>query len=213
MKKHILCYGDSNTHGYNSRTGGRFDENTRWPCLLGEKLGSDCLVIEEGLSGRTTVVDDNLNEGLSGLDLLTPVMMSHEPLDLVIIMLGTNDTKERFGLTPENIALGLRRLAVKGLDTHNAWRSAPKILLIAPPPIEKAYRDSSVGGNMGDGCDKKSERLGPLFASVAEELGVSFLDAGTLPGMEIYPYDFMHLSPKGHRVLAEKLAEMVPELL
>ena len=108
-------------------------------------------MIEEGLSGRTTVVDDNLNEGLSGLDLLTPVMMSHEPLDLVIIMLGTNDTKERFGLTPENIALGLRRLAVKGLDTHNAWRSAPKILLIAPPPIEKAYRDSSV--------DRKSTRL------------------------------------------------------
>ena len=97
MKKHIVCYGDSNTHGYCAANDGRFDENERWPRLLEQKLGEDYLVLEEGLSGRTTCFNDPIHEGLSGLDYIYPCLMSHEPVDLLIIMLGTNDTKERFG--------------------------------------------------------------------------------------------------------------------
>lgn len=97
MKKHIVCFGDSNTHGYCAMNDGRFDENERWTCLLQKELGEDYLILEEGLSGRTTCFNDPLFEGLSGLDYIYPCLMSHEPVDLLIIMLGTNDTKERFG--------------------------------------------------------------------------------------------------------------------
>ena len=90
-QKNILCFGDSNTHGYNSKTGGRFTVEERWTKLLQRKLGDDYYVIEEGLSGRTTSFDDPVFEGLSGLNAIYPCMMTHEPLDLVIIMLGTND--------------------------------------------------------------------------------------------------------------------------
>ena len=107
MKKHIVCYGDSNTHGYCAETGGRFSEDERWTCLLQSYLGDDFLVLEEGLSGRTTCFDDPIHEGLSGLDHIYPCLMTHEPVDLLIIMLGTNDTKERFGVSPACIALGL----------------------------------------------------------------------------------------------------------
>ena len=100
MKKHIVCYGDSNTHGYCAETGGRFNEEERWTCLLQAYLGDQFLVLEEGLSGRTTCFDDPIHEGLCGLDYLYPCLMSHEPVDLLIIMLGTNDTKERFGVSP-----------------------------------------------------------------------------------------------------------------
>lgn len=86
MKKHIVCFGDSNTHGYCAMNDGRFDENERWTCLLQKNLGEDYLVLEEGLSGRTTCFNDPLFEGLSGLDYIYPCLMSHEPVDLLVIM-------------------------------------------------------------------------------------------------------------------------------
>ena len=103
MKKHIVCFGDSNTHGYCAEPwdcadhGERFNEEERWTCLLAKQLGEEYLVLEEGLGGRTTVFQDPLTEGLCGIDVIFPVLMSHEPVDLLVIMLGTNDTKERFG--------------------------------------------------------------------------------------------------------------------
>ena len=105
MKKHIVCFGDSNTHGYCADPadcadgGDRFNEDERWTCLLQQALGKDCLVIEEGLSGRTSVFSDPLHECMSGLDVIYSTLMSHEPVDLLIIMLGTNDTKERLGMS------------------------------------------------------------------------------------------------------------------
>ena len=97
MKKHILCIGDSNTHGYcadpaDCADGGiRFNEEERWTCLLQAALGPDYLVTEEGLSGRTTVFPDPLHESMDALGVLYALLKSHEVVDLLIIMLGTND--------------------------------------------------------------------------------------------------------------------------
>lgn len=114
MRKRIVCFGDSNTWGLNAETMRRFPEEVRWPCLLQEKLGDEYQIIEEGLPGRTSVMDDPLLEGMNGMDYIVPCIKSHAPVELVIIMLGTNDTKERFGLTAHNIAQGITRLAKKG---------------------------------------------------------------------------------------------------
>lgn len=208
--KNILCFGDSNTHGYNSSNNGRFTRDERWTCLLGKYLGKDYSVIEEGLSGRTTVFDDPLFEGLSGLSAIYPCMMTHEPIDLLILMLGTNDTKERFGATPENIAKGLDRLTQKAIASTEAWRNEPNILLISPPPIEAGYRETAVCGEMGNGCMEKSQALAPLYREVAKLRNCYFLDAASIEGMEMYPYDYMHLSLNSHRLLAQKLSEMIP---
>ena len=116
-KKHIICFGDSNTHGYCAETDGRFDENTRWTCLLQAKLGDEYLILEEGL-GRTTCFDDPTHEGLRGLDYISPCLQTHEPVDLLIIMLGTNDTKERFGCSAESLGNCMKRLP------HRPWAKA-----------------------------------------------------------------------------------------
>ena len=164
-QKNILCFGDSNTHGYNSKTGGRFTVEERWTKLLQRKLGDDYYVIEEGLSGRTTSFDDPVFEGLSGLNAIYPCMMTHEPLDLVIIMLGTNDTK------------------------------------------------TAVAGEMGDKCVERSRALAKEFKDVADRLGCHFIDAGSISGIEMYPYDWMHLSLDSHRIFAEYLAEYLPKIV
>ena len=101
MKKHIVCIGDSNTHGYcadpaDCAYGGiRFNEEERWTCLLQKALGEEYLVTEEGLSGRTTVFPDPLHESMDALGVIYALLKSHEVVDLLIIMLGTNDVKER----------------------------------------------------------------------------------------------------------------------
>lgn len=216
MKKHIVCFGDSNTHGScvnpaDSADGGnRFNEDERWTCLLQKALGETYLVLEEGLSGRTTVFDDPLNEGLSGLDSIYSCLMSHERVDLLILMLGTNDTKERFAASAPCIAAGLERLVLKA-RTVPAWRNdTPNILIIAPPHMgEGMYRNPNCQ-TMGAGCPEKSRALAPLFQAVAQRWGCAFLDAQGLA--ECSPVDEMHLSRQGHIHLAEALARIVPTL-
>lgn len=210
--KTIVCFGDSNTHGYNSSNMGRFTHKERWTGLLADLLGPDYLIREEGLSGRTTSFEDPLFEGLNGFSYIHACMLTHEPLDLLIIMLGTNDVKERFSATPGNINKGLERLVTKAVHTPEAWREKPNILIIAPPPIEEGYYETEIGPEMGKGCIEKSQALAPLFEQTARQTGCHFLDAASIPGVGMYPYDHMHLSLEAHKCLAEKLAGLIPQI-
>lgn len=213
MKKTIVCFGDSNTHGYRSEDGGRFSDTERYPGILQELLGSGYLVREEGLSGRTTVYDDPLFEGLNGLSAIFGCLMTHEPVDMLIIMLGTNDTKERFSSNAENIAKGMERLVKKAAST-DAWRDGrPNILIVCPPPIGKGYETTFVTGEMGRGCVEKSKELAGFYEKTAALTGCHFLDAGKIPGIEMHPNDYMHLTKKSHRLLAEALAEKLSKIL
>ena len=192
---------------------GRFGVEERWTKLLQKELGNDYYIIEEGLSGRTTSFEDPVFEGLNGLNTIYPCMMSHEPLDLVIIMLGTNDTKERFHANAFIIGKGLERLTQKAIDTHAAWRGKENVLLIAPKPIHPDYAVTTVADEMGAKCVEKSRKLAKEFKDVAGRLGCHFLDADSIPGVEMYPYDGMHLSLDSHRIFAEYLAELIPKII
>ena len=217
MRKHIVCFGDSNTHGYCADPldcadgGDRFNEDERWTCLLQKKLGEGCLVIEEGLSGRTTVFPDPLHESMPGLDVIYSCMMSHEPVDLLVIMLGTNDTKERFGANAACIAIGMERLVMKAKSIP-AWRDGkPNILIICPPHIGEGLYLVPAGDAMGRGCPEKSRELARYLVPVAEQQGCAFLDAEGLA--EYNKIDCMHLSRKGHAQIADVLAVLIPTLL
>ena len=223
LKKHIVCLGDSNTHGYCADPAdcadpqlARFNEDERWTKRLQKALGEDYLVLEEGLSGRTTVFSDPLYEGLDALSYLWPCLKSHEPVSLLVIMLGTNDTKERFGMNAFAIGLGMRRLVQKA-QTIDCWGPGgrPNILIVAPPIIGEGVLTSPVAdemGTMGPGCVEKSRKVPAEFRRIAAENGCHFLDANEL-GCEFNQIDFMHLTNKGHARLAEALAERIPALL
>lgn len=205
MKKHIVCFGDSNTHGYCAETNGRFDEMKRWTGLLQKKLGEEYLICEEGLNGRTSSFQDPLSEGLAGLDYILPCLLSHEPVDLLILMLGTNDCKQRFGLTAKNISDGMKRLVEKA-KSIGAWRDQPQILIVAPGPIRKECEASEAGAEMGI-CSVKSYELAGYYEKLAQEQGCGFLDAGGIVTMNTI--DYMHLDESSHAKLAARLAEII----
>lgn len=212
MKKHILCIGDSNTHGYcadpsdSADHGIRFNEEERWTCLLQKALGDDYLVTEEGLSGRTTVFPDPLHESMDALPVIYSLLKSHEPIDLLILMLGTNDTKDRLGANAACIALGMQRLVNKAKSVDCWGTHQPNILIICPPPIGREMKDAA----MGTSCAEKAEQLAPYYEEQAKLTGCAFLDA---KGCEFNKVDHMHLSRHGHAQLASILTALVPTLI
>lgn len=221
MKKHIICLGDSNTHGYCADANdcadssmARFNEDERWTCLLQKELGSDYVVYEEGLSGRTTVFKDPCYEGLDALSYLYPCLKSHERVSLLIIMLGTNDVKHRFSTNAYAVALGMRRLVQKA-KTVDCWgENKPNILIIAPPPIGKGMVNapSTVIGDMGLDAIEKSEQLAPLYEEVAKGENVHFLNAVDA-GAIFNNIDCMHLTKEGHKNFAHYLSKLIPDIV
>ena len=133
--REILCFGDSNTYGYiPGGNGRRYGPDVRWTGLLSAWLKPECLIIEEGLPGRTTVFEDPILPGRKGSDYFYPCLWSHAPLDMLLLMLGTNDCKMRFGASAKNIASGIEALVRMAISTP-VWTATPKVLLISPPPM------------------------------------------------------------------------------
>ena len=205
MDKRILAFGDSNTWGYDARTGKRFGKYVRWTGVLQKLLDEEYTVIEEGLSGRTTVFDDPLHEGLNGLKYLYPCLETHKEIDLLIIMLGTNDCKARFAASSKNIADGAARL-IKLAKSLDVWKIEASILLISPGPIEKGCESSLVAGKMGI-CSDKSYELAKEYKIVAKENDCYFLDASEYVKMN--DIDYMHLDEESHTKLGKALAEFI----
>lgn len=216
MKKHIVCVGDSNTHGYCADPadcadgGARFNEDERWTCRLQAALGPDYQVLEEGLSGRTTVFQDPLHETMDALTVIYSILMSHEPVDLLIIMLGTNDTKERLGANASCIGIGMERLVRKAQSVDCWGGKAPNILIVCPPAILPEMEAAECGEPMGKGCLEKSSALPRYYEKTARLTGAHYLNAASC---EFNRIDGMHLTRQGHAQLAELLAGLVPTLL
>jgi lysophospholipase L1-like esterase len=212
MARTVLCFGDSNTHGTPPATAldapsARYDRVTRWPTLMAAHLGADWHVIEEGHPGRTTVHDDPI-EGAhrNGITVLPSLLESHRPIDVVILMLGTNDLKGRFSVNPTDIALSLERLiAVIRSYACGPDGANPGILLVAPPPIIE------VGclAEMFEGGAAKSHGLGLAIAKAAHRSKVSFLDAGK--HIAVSPVDGIHYDENAQATLAKVLAAALRE--
>lgn len=207
--KSVLCYGDSNTWGHIPGTGKRFPRSVRWPGVLQAELGAAFYVIEEGLNGRTTVWDDPIEEHKNGKTYLKPCLETHKPLDLVILMLGTNDLKKRFSLSAFDIAAGAGRL-VHVIQTSQTGPDdgAPKVLLVAPPPLGELKEDFEY---MFEGAHAKVGDFPLRFRQVSIEHGCAFFDAATIIAPS--PLDGLHLDEQGQRLLGQSLAPLVRELL
>lgn len=207
---HILCYGDSNTFG--SNPGGqpfRHPIGTRWTGRLQQMLGEGYRIIEEGLGGRTTVWDDPLEPGRNGLTFLPVALLSHRPIDLVILFLGTNDCKSFYNAQPPVIARGAERLieTIRRFD-YGAGIEAPKILLVSPIHIGREVTQGNFI-SFDAGSAERSRQLAPYFERSAKKYGCAFLDAAKVAGPGP---DQLHMDAAGHEELAKVLYRMIKNM-
>lgn len=206
--KNILLYGDSNIFGYNPVTELRYPLEERWTFKLAERLGKEYYIIPEGLNSRTTIFshpDCKEDIGKSGKDYLLPCLQSHQPLDLVVIMLGTNDTKRRYNATPADIAKGIEELGNIVVNPF-IYQTAipPELLVLSPPHINSNIRrKNELFFNFGKQAIKKSESLAENYRAICDKNKWHFLDIGrhvTASNM-----DGVHLDKNG----CDKFAEVM----
>ncbi len=212
--KTILCFGDSNTHGTSPQGWTRFDRNTRWPGVLRNQLGAGFEIIEEGCGGRTTVWDDPIESpstgSKNGAAYLRPCLHSHQPIDLVIILLGTNDLKHRFSVGADDIARSCGVLIdICQKNQVGPGNLPPKVLLIAPPPVTDLkgtpFEEMLAGGHA------KSQLFGKWFGIIAKEKNCHYLDAGVI--IQSSPTEGVHWEASEHQKLGHAVAKKVLEIL
>ena len=204
--KNILCFGDSNTYGFDPETWGRYEYGQRWTGALQNILGDSCRIIEEGCCYRTTVFDDPTRPNSIGRPHLEMLLESHKPLDLVIICLGTNDLKRIFHVTATESALGLGEL-VKLVQRYDyGVHSAPRVLVLSPIVIREEIASRQFFG-FGFEAAAESRNFASKFKEVADFYHCWFLDAANfaVPSRT----DHLHMDREGHAALARGLAEFL----
>ena len=208
----ILCYGDSNTWGQKPDKSGRYPADTRWTGVLQQNLGDDYYVIEEGLSSRTTDLDYSKKPGRNGRSYLIPCIGSHNPINLVILMLGTNDLKIEFNRNAPEVASAVDGL-IDDIES-NAWnqqKDAPQILVLSPILINGSARDFKVfySHNYNEESVLKSQQLASELKKVASNRGCHFLDAASTANAGS---DGIHFDEASHPRLGLLLAEYIKQM-
>ncbi|MBR5316220.1 MAG: acylhydrolase [Firmicutes bacterium] len=207
-KKRILIYGDSNTHGFRVEDGLRYDRDTRWTGVCQNILGDEYEILEEGLNGRTTCHDDYGMEFRNGLTYIEPCIRTHLPLDMVCVMLGSNDLKSCFGQTAESIAANAAKVLEKARwVVESKYPDADcKYVLISPPEIGPEMLIGPFSWDF-DGVKtiETSKAFASCFQKVAEEKGFLFFDAAkhAKPGL----IDGLHLDEENHEKLGQAIAK------
>lgn len=188
----------------------RYPKDIRWTGRLQNLLGNDYRVIEEGCNGRTTVFDDPEESWKNGLHYLKACLNSHKPIDIVILMLGSNDLKEVFQATPEMIAEGagiLVRTTQEFLKEKQGF--VPEIILVSPPEIGEGMKDSVFSGSFGKDARERSRQFPKWYRMIAERYRCIFFDSAQY--IKPSKLDSLHLSPEAHRILAEEFCRVIKE--
>ena len=210
--KRILCFGDSNTWGYSPVDGTRFPSDIRWTGVLQKTLGSGYQVIEEGLNGRTTFINEEGEDARpfrSGSDVLPFLLESHRPLDLVTIMLGTNDLKVEFDLSVEEIAQGAKSLCEMALNSEYLADNPPQILLISPTLIGSTIMPDEE--QFFEQAREKSLQFSKHYEKVAADLGVYFLDAAKI--VDPSEGEGVHWDADQHIKFGKELANLIRRII
>ncbi len=209
--KTIMFFGDSLTWGYDAVSTRRYSLKERYTGILSEKL-KDCRIIEEGLKGRTNALEDPIEPGRNGHRALPMLLCSHDPIDILVIMLGTNDSKRKFRNSAIEIGKALE-MNIQIARTPCLWGGveAPEILIVCPPVVTENYRGDVMEGYFDEISIKTSRELDQEYRKVAQAWGCQYLNAGAYT--ETCKEDGVHLDREGHRKLAGALEGKLNDIL
>lgn len=199
MKK-IVCYGDSNTFGFNPKDGSRFDVNTRWVSLLQKNLGAGYEVVDEGMCNRTGFVENPDGFIFSGSKHFPKLMEKSENIDILILWIGTNDLMFQYNIDFEIIENGLKALI--GL----AKTKSKRIIVVPPVILREKILDSYFGSMFDETSIAKSKDVGKIYKKLAKNYNCEYFDVNEF--VKPSDYDGLHFDEASHKIIAEKLAHL-----
>lgn len=205
--KRILCFGDSNTYGYKPDGSGRFDENIRWTARVQQRLGEDYQMIEEGLCGRTSIFQDELRADRKGIDIVGTLVESHNPIDIFVVMLGTNDCKTKYKATSKDIANGVEQV-IKQAQARASEEM--KILVISPIILGKGVGEEGYDIEFDLHSEAVSAGLPAEYEKMAKENQFCYLAASEYAASSVT--DREHLDEEGHEKLADAIYHKLMEI-
>lgn len=206
--KQILCFGDSNTYGLIPGTQGRYAWGKRWTSIVDERLRTwGYRILEEGLCGRTANFEDANRRGRRGSEFLPVLLEAHSPIDIVVLMLGTNDCKAAYHATPEQIGKEIEIL----LDQIQAYDPQIQIVLVSPIALGDQVWEEAYDLEFDRASVSVSKTLPEIYAAIAERRGLAFLAASDYA--EPSSVDQEHLDLQGHGQLAEAVTKKLEELI
>lgn len=210
-KKKIFCYGDSNTYGYDPVSGLRHDPDVRWTGRLQQMLGEEYQVVEQGCNGRTTVYPEPGAEWKSGLYGLKLCLNTYKPIHIMVLMLGSNDLKDFYHASAQDIAAGAEKLIKEARDFLKSKQTEDvKILLVSPIEIGENMSDSPFGKNFKADAISRSRQFPVLYQAVARKHNCYYLNAAAhaRPSKE----DSLHMMPGEHAKLAKAIYEAIQKM-
>lgn len=211
MSKNILCFGDSNTYGLIPGGIGRYDRNTRWTGLLQKKLGDDYYIIEAGCSGRTTVHDDVYRLYKNGSKALPQIIQDNSPIDMIILMLGTNDLKKVYKPTPEKLGNGIETL-INIIEDNIDFNLGKKMdmLIISPLHLEDNVWKEKLDEDFDETSVLVSRNLTEVYRNIAKKHNSYFIDASSVT--KVSNKDAEHLNEEGHKKLADSIYSFLKDI-
>ena len=200
MKK-ILCYGDSNTFGYNPTDGSRFDDKTRWTAILKENLGSDFEIIEEGACDRTGFADNDKGFLYSTQRHFPKMIAKTKDIDIIVLWIGTNDLQFKYDLSFKQIENGLEKLII------TAKNYAKRIIIIAPVILDNNVLNGNFNFQFDESSIAKSKKVGKIYRKLSKVYGLNYFDLNEF--VKPSEADGLHYDKIGHNIIAGKLAEFI----
>ena len=200
MKK-ILCYGDSNTYGYNSTDGSRFDDTIRWTALLQNKLGSDFEVINEGVCDRCGFVDNDKGFLFSAQRHFPKMMAKTKDIDILVLWIGTNDLQSKYDISFKQIENGLEKLIVI------AKNYAKKVIIIPPIILDNKILEGYFKYQFDEISISKSKKVCDIYRKLSNAYGLNYFDLNEF--VKPSNSDGLHYDEIGHGIIAKKLAKFI----
>lgn len=208
--KTLVCYGDSNTYGYNPHNSLRYDDNILWTTILQDYLSEEYKVYNEGLNGRMIAFNRTNEEYKNALLTIVSDLDKYETIDFMSIMLGTNDVSADMNLSIEDITNGLEKL-LSAATNHLMKKQnyLPKILIIVPAHILPDYHGTAFEWQIDDTTIYKSNNLTNSYKNLADKYNCLFLDCTNK--LEVSSIDCEHLTENGHSKLAKLVYKTIKE--
>ena len=200
MKK-IICYGDSNTFGYNPKDGSRFDENTRWTSILQKELGAEYEVINEGICDRTGFVNNPKGEVFSSPKHFPKFITESENIDILILWIGTNDLQFQYNIGIESIENGLENL-IKLAETK-----AKKIIIAPPVILNEQILQGAFNYQFDETSIVKSREVSTVYQKLANDYDCEYFNVNEF--VKPSNPDGLHYDEDSHKIIAKKLSQLI----